>query len=374
MPSRAAVLRVALIQFLFFTTWVVYAIYLGDLLAAAGVDRAWLGALLLLDQLIFAVMDPLLGAWAERLENAVRRLAAGIVGLNLAASLAFAGLPLLGTSPGVLLTITCFWVVTASVLRAPLFVLLGRLPDAPPLPIRLAYVLAATALGAALSPFLGLWLKGISPLWPFLLSAITLALAGLSIVRPPMAPPAPSHAGPPPLGLYAFTFLLALGFQFHAFVASAPLYRRFSEADSLPWLLPTFWIGFNLALPLAAWRYRQQDPHRWPARLAALGAAALALGLVAPGLPWLLLGQLLLGACWAGFFMYGLQRAIPLGGLALGGWFAMLSLAAAARLALDKLVGLDPLTLEIAALSLWAAAVPAARYLLPTPPGDPRHA
>lgn len=375
--SGAATLRIAAIQFLFTVTWIIYAIYYGDLLAAVGLDRGWVAAIFILDQLVFALMDPLLGAWADRVEAQMRRLAPWVIGLNLLAAAAFIALPLfamhLPNMPALLLVATFVWVASASVLRAPLFVMLDRLPGAPDRTTRIAQAAAGIAIGAALAPFIGLWLKGVSPFIPFLLSSATLAVAGLSLasIPPPAAAPAPADSVSanrprrPIAWLFGLTLLLACGFQFHFFVATAALYRRFVEAGDLPWLMPVFWVGFNLALiPASRWLHRYGPG--WMLRVCTVaGSAALLLCLYAPSLPLLVVGQCVAGACWGGVFVAGLS-AVKLwpalkgmasgSGWAIGGWFCMLSLAAAGRISLDKVFKVDAMTLEMTALTCWLIA------------------
>lgn len=383
--AQSATLRIAAIQFLFTVTWIIYAIYYGDLLAAVGLDRSWVVTIFILDQLVFALMDPLMGAWADKVEASMRSLAPWVIALNLLAAGAFIALPVfaehLPNLPALLLLATFVWVVSASVLRAPLFVMLDRLPGAPDQTTRIAQAAAGIAIGAALAPFIGLWLKGMSPFIPFLLSSVTLAVAGLSLpsIPPraasasgPDAAPAPDASAAMPrrsiLWLFVLTLLLACGFQFHFFVASAALYRRFVEAADLPWLMPVFWVGFNLAL-IPATRLIHRHGAGWMLRVGSvIGSAALLLCLYAPSLPWLVLGQCVLGACWGAAFIAGLRAVnvwprfmgAALGrmgnGLALGGWFCMLSLAAAGRISLDKVFKVDAMTLETTALACWVLA------------------
>jgi len=42
--------------------------------------------------------------------------------------------------------------------------------------------------------------------------------------------------------------LLALGYQLHFSINSGPFYLRFAKPADLQWLMPVFWIGFNIAL------------------------------------------------------------------------------------------------------------------------------
>ena len=42
--------------------------------------------------------------------------------------------------------------------------------------------------------------------------------------------------------------LLALGYQLHFSINSAPFFLRFAKPADLQWLMPVFWIGFNIAM------------------------------------------------------------------------------------------------------------------------------
>ena len=41
---------------------------------------------------------------------------------------------------------------------------------------------------------------------------------------------------------------LALGYQMHFALQSAPLFLRFTKAPQLQWLMPVFWVGFNISM------------------------------------------------------------------------------------------------------------------------------
>ena len=42
--------------------------------------------------------------------------------------------------------------------------------------------------------------------------------------------------------------LLSLGYQLHFSINSTPFFLRFAKPDDLQWLMPVFWIGFNIAM------------------------------------------------------------------------------------------------------------------------------
>lgn len=54
---RGAAIYLAVVQFLFVTCWTIYVIFLPGLLEAAGLPRRYAIYMLILDQLVFMVMD-----------------------------------------------------------------------------------------------------------------------------------------------------------------------------------------------------------------------------------------------------------------------------------------------------------------------------
>jgi len=50
------------------------------------------------------------------------------------------------------------------------------------------------------------------------------------------------------LGFLLACVVGALAFQWHQSISSSALALRHASAADLPWLLPVFWVGFNLSL------------------------------------------------------------------------------------------------------------------------------
>ncbi len=360
------------IQFLFLATWVVYVIYLGDLLEKLGLPKTFLPTLLLIDQLLFAVADVLLGLYADRAMRFYRSLAPLVITLNLIACLAFVALPHLASgAPKIFIGITVLWVLTASVLRAPLYGLIARRSLAPGRAT--AASLLGLGLASALAPYLGVLLKGVDPLLPFTLSGISLALATLGFSAweaRQQAADAASNSQPKPALHAIWLLLLAMlllgaGFQVHVFINAAPLYKAVADAALLPWLLPVFWIGFSLAIyPGALW-LESIGAKQILALASLLGVLASAFCLTSPPLVWLMTAQFVAGIAWAGVFLAGLDLAGGSGrhgreGLFVGALFAMLALAAVARIGLT-LAGFNIGPQPELAFGLWTLG--AAIYL-----------
>jgi hypothetical protein len=381
--TRSAVV-IAVVQFLFSTCWLVYALYLKDLLRAAGLDPSLFLWVILLDQLVFALTDTAMGLAADRVERALGRLGPFLVGTNAVACLLFISLPLVAGLEGLpgrgplLLVAILLWVGTSSVLRAPPLVLLAKYAARPRTPWLAALLLSGLALAGAAAPYLGSALKGLDPLLPFTVTGLTLLASTLPLValerrRIAAAAGAPALIGreqPDRVGVLTLAvgaLFVGLGFQVQAFVSAAPQYLRFTDAASLVWLLPLFWVGFQLAVFPGAWAARRHGEER------VLGAAALAGGLAlwgsshAGGLGQMIAWQILAGGAWGILLTAGLSTAVGLGrvgceGLVSGIWFSMLSLAALLRLGL-VLSGVNAGT-----QAPWLAQLPWGAWLLGAAP------
>src|SRR6185436_12713990 len=79
------------------------------------------------------------------------------------------------------IAITVLWSATSSALRAPPLVLLGKHAAAPQRPWLVGLYLFGVGVAGAASPYLGSALKGIDPVVPFALSAITVALVTFAL-------------------------------------------------------------------------------------------------------------------------------------------------------------------------------------------------
>ena len=353
---RALALYLGVVQFFFATTWTIYVLYLPQLAAQAGIDKRWVPWILVADQLIFAVMDVIAGFWIDRVRAGLARYGGWILGVTVISGLAFLSMGLFAVNAGILLTSLIVWAVTSSALRSPPWALLGRYAATPSLPWLSALVLTGNAVAAAMAPYLGIALRGVSPTLPFLLSTATLVAAVLGLVmaerrsvRSEAAAAEVSKEDPWRIALFfAALLLLALGFQIHFSLNSAPQYLRFAGADDLPWLMPVFWIGFNLLMFPAAGVVARLGTVRTMALAGALGALAALAALLAPGPAALVGAQLAAGGAWGAASVAAYSAAIAFGrtgreGRFLGTLFAMLALAAFVRIGLVASgLALDP--------------------------------
>lgn len=173
-------MALAAVQFAFTLGWTAYVLMLPGLLERASISVSWLPVILLVDQAIFAAMDIAFGVMADRMREVYRRLARVVLILTSLSALAFLLLPMAAdVSPVLLLSVLLLWVVSVSVVRAPTLILLAKRATAAQRPGLMLWYTAGMGLAMALSPFLGLLLKGVEPILPFAVSAFVLLAAVL---------------------------------------------------------------------------------------------------------------------------------------------------------------------------------------------------
>ena len=290
-------LYLGVVQFFFAACWIVYVLYLPQLAAQAGIGKAAVAWILMADQLVFVFADYASGVAADRVSRAVGRIGGWLLAATLVSCAAFLALPFVapGASPGVFLALTLIWAATSSALRAPPLSLIGKHAAKPTQPVLVALSLLGLGVANAISPYLGLTLRGVDPRIPFVLSSLALALVTLGLVAverkllresaagetaaAAVAAPArvaDTAAGPAP-GVIAAALFAALAFQVHVFIDSAPLYLRLATPEQMPTLSPVFWIGFNLGLVPLSFAAK-----RWPP---VFGSFSIALGAVSSALP-----------------------------------------------------------------------------------------
>jgi MFS family permease len=351
---RGLALYLGVVQFLLAVSWTVYVIFLPRLLEATGLPRSLVPWLLLADQLMFMVCDVAAGLAADRMSRIAGRLGPVLVAATLVSCLAFLALPHmpgLGPQAQVLLIgATGLWVITSSALRAPLWMMLGKHAAAPALPIANAIALSGIAFAGAAAPYLGTLMREMDPRLPFAVTSAVLAATAIGLVQAERGAQraAAGISGvrrspgmvEPRFGIFlAGVFVLAQGFQIHAAFNTVPQYLRFVPKDSLDYLLPVFWIGFNIAMFPAAAVARRFGSVNVIVTAALLGAAGLALSARAGSLELLVAAQVIAGGAWGVVMMAGFTAATEFGrtgkeGLALGCILAAMAGAAAVRLGL----------------------------------------
>ncbi len=349
-PAGAA-LYMALVNFLFVTTWTIYVIFLPKLLESAGIPLSYLLWILILDQLTFMVMDIYTGVKADHAQRTLGRLGPMILGWTALSCVAFLLLPhvvLLGAAaPAAALALIVIWTATSSALRAPPWTLLGKYAAKPALPRMNMLMLIGLAVGGAVSPYLGIVLKNVDPRLPFAVSSLTLLAATAGIIyverllqnRP--ASPLPEVKPQVLTGehwMYMLgILLLAGGFQIHFSLNAAGQFLKFAKPADLEWLMPLFWVGFGVAMMPGSALCKHFGTLPFMAVSALLGAAGAFAAATAGSLDMLIAAQIIAGCAWGNMLMAAYCTAAELGrsgreGLALGMMFAMLAFAALTRI------------------------------------------
>jgi len=342
----------AVLQLFFALCWVVYVIYLPNLAAAAGIAPGAVILVLMLDQAIFTVCDFATGIAADKVTHVLGRLGIWVVAATALSCAAFLAMPALARSgaPALLITIVV-WTVTSSALRAPPLMLLGKYARKPAIPFLAALAMLGNGVAAALAPYLGVTLKSIDPRLPFALASIVLMLVTLGMIaaerRLAAAPKSPSTAAPVrsfgsmtrPAIVFALAMIaLALGYQMHFALQSAPLFLRFTQAPQLQWLMPVFWIGFNISMFPAGLITNRLGGWRVMGAAALIGALAIVGAHMAQGLGQMVVAQFLAGAAWGAILMSAFTVAFAIGenggeGRMSGLLFSALALATLGRMA-----------------------------------------
>ena len=142
-----------------------------------------------------------------------------------------------------------------------------------------------------------------------------------------------------PLAWFLFgVALLGLGFQVHFAMNSAPLYLRFAKPADLQYLMPVFWIGFNLLMLPATFATRRFGGLVVMGAGGVVGALAAYFASGAGSLNFLIAMQFIAGGAWGCVLMSAVAAALVIGhtgreGKLTGALFSLLALATFARMA-----------------------------------------
>jgi MFS family permease len=370
----------AILQLVFTLGWTVYVIYLPRLAAQVGIAPTAVILILMLDQAIFTITDTAMGIAADRIAPIVGRLGVFVASLTALSCAAFVALPFIAeTGPNaqaVFITLIVIWSITSSALRAPPLTLLGKYGARPQLPFLSALAMLGYGVAGAVSPYLGVTLRNQDPRLPFVISSVVLLITALALSKVErglsQAPRIETKDLAPakPLGAVPFAFIaamviLALGYQLHFSINSAPFFLQFAKPADLEWLMPVFWIGFNIAMFPASVVTKRRGGLIVMGFAGLLGAVAVIGAEMAGNLNMLIAAQFLAGAAWGCMLMSAVSAALAIGetgaeGKVVGLVFSALALGTFARMAavaggLQKLPEYAPL-LHWAPVACWSVA------------------
>jgi hypothetical protein len=372
-------LYLAFLQLVFTLGWTTYVIYLPKLATEVGIAPTAVILILMLDQAIFTITDTAMGVAADRIARLVGRLGIYVGVLTALSCAAFVALPFIAgaghSAQPFFIAAIVIWAITSSALRAPPLVLLGKYRSRPEIPYLAALVMLGYGVAGAVSPYLGVGLRDVDARLPFVISSVVLLITTLALSRveravaeeaPSAKPAAPQKRfGTVPVIFIAAMVLLALGYQLHFSINSAPLYLRFAKSTELQWLMPVFWIGFNIAMFPASLIVKHRGGLIVMGAAGLFGAVAVMVAEFAGGLNTLIAAQFIAGAAWGCMLMSAVSAALAIGetgaeGKVTGLLFSALALATFARMAavaggLQKLPEYAPL-LHWAPIACWSVA------------------
>jgi hypothetical protein len=261
-------------------------------------------------------------------------------------------------------------------LRAPPLILLGKHRAKSSIPWLSALAMLGYGIAGAVSPYLGVLLRNQDPRLPFVISSVVLLITALAVSKverglaqesssPHQAPEVAKSLGKVPMIFIASMVILSLGYQLHFSINSAPFFLRFATQADLQWLLPVFWIGFNIAMFPASVVTRRRGGLIVMGAAGLLGALAVLGAEFAGNLTTLIVTQFVAGAAWGCMLMSAVSAALAIGdsgaeGKVTGLVFSALALATFARMAavaggLQKLPEYAPL-LHWAPVACWSVA------------------
>ena len=353
----------ALLQLFFTLTWTVYVIFLPKLAAQVGIRPQAVIVILMLDQVIFAFMDWLIGCLADRWARVIGRLSRIVAVVTAVSCAAFLLLPWVAPSGSetLFLALTFVWSASSSVLRAPPLALLGKYASRSSVPWLASLSMFGLGVAGALAPYLTVTLRESDPRLPFALASIALLMVTLGLgwaERNLAAAPAPIEASPPPstpvnadnrstlaLSLFLIAIaLLGLGFQIHFSLNTASMFLKFAKPPEPEQLMPVFWVGFSL-LMLPGTTLTTRYGGLWVmAAGGVVGALAAFAAVIAGNLTALSAAQFIAGGAWGCVMMSAVTAALALGqsnggdgksrneGSITGALFSLLAVATLARM------------------------------------------
>jgi hypothetical protein len=315
--------------------WVVYNLYLVQLLVRAGFDAYLATVLLTVEGLAGAVLEPVMGSLSDRARSGLFRRFHLVLGGVLLASFLFVALPLAasGTRPGpatFLPTLLIAWACAMAVFRAPALSLLGRYARPGSLPLAASVLTTTAGLVGAVAPSARASLLALGPLPTFTVASAALLVTAL-VVRtmdrragdPAVVEPESAETDPAARRAAWFLFLVgtSAGLAFRFLLDGLPRAGAGPGATA-PAIVTALFLGTALAgIPLG----RVALGRVGGGPVTAIGLAVLVAGVaVTPlleGARPVLLAASLLGAALAavqnGLFAYSLS-AVRIGRAGLG--------------------------------------------------------
>jgi len=223
-------------------TWVIYNLYLVELLTQFGLPAAIATAVIVIENLLSAVIEPVMGSFSDRaqywLGSRFPFIAIGII----LASACFIGIPLVvvfghPTIRWLLPTLLIAWALAMAVFRSPALSLLGRYAPSANLPQAASILTLIGGAVSALGPLASQFILGLGPVVAFSVGSISMLLAAtvLRLAGPDQQVPASPAAMAPPI---------PAGIASRIAVSDAASDAVLAPEPSVPWALMVLKLGF----------------------------------------------------------------------------------------------------------------------------------
>ncbi|ESA37594.1 major facilitator superfamily transporter [Leptolyngbya sp. Heron Island J] len=177
------VLGLAAVQGAISLTWVIYNLYLDDLLLALGFSASLATMLLVIENAMGALMEPLMGSFSDQRQHWVGSRFPQIALGMIASALCFMGIPLVvlgGLSLKLLMPVALVaWALAMTIFRSPALSLLGRYAFESDLPQAASVLTMVGGVTGAMAPIASDFILGLGPLTAFSIGTVVLLLAAL---------------------------------------------------------------------------------------------------------------------------------------------------------------------------------------------------
>ncbi|MBW4646471.1 MAG: MFS transporter [Goleter apudmare HA4340-LM2] len=175
-------------------SWLIYGIYLPQLLAQFGFPPSWVVGILVVENALAVVMEPLIGGLSDRslyrLGTSFPYISVGVIlssGLFISIPCVVTFTPPLEVFRLVLPVVLVAWALAMTVFRTPVMVLLGIYATPAQIPLAASVVTFTGAALGALRPIFTKWVLNFPPILAFAIASFVLlgAAAVLRHVHPP---------------------------------------------------------------------------------------------------------------------------------------------------------------------------------------------
>lgn len=178
----------ALVQGAIALTWVIYNLYLVDLLTQFGFPVSLATTLLVLENILAAMIEPLMGNFSDGLQHRMGTRFPFIALGMIVASACFVGIPTVlvlagpsGLMRWLLPSVLVAWAIAMTLFRSPALSLLGRYAFRTELPQAASILTLVGGVAGALAPLAGNFILRMGPLFTFFIGSLTLLGAAVAL-------------------------------------------------------------------------------------------------------------------------------------------------------------------------------------------------